>query len=411
MTTTYTSNLALALQGTGDNNNSWGTALNANVFTFIDQVLGTKLSLSVAGSSNVTLSTAQSQNLYFNFTGALTGNINVIFPASAGRIIAVNNATSGSFTLSVIPSGGTALLIPQGTSMIVLMDGATNTALNVGNIPVNYEVSLASATTTDLGSVGSNLVSVTGTTTITALGSSALATNAIYFVRFTGILTLTHNGTSLILPGAASITTAAGDTAIFKYEGSGNWRCLNYVVSANGPSTFSPSSTSTLTNKTYDTAGTGNVFKINGTAVSAITGSGSVALATSPTFVTPTLGAAVATTPAALDSSTKVATTAFVNPASSIGSSGYAKLANGLYLQWGSFTTNSSGFTNLTFPIAFPTALFSITASNTGSSNTNSSSPIFNTASATTTTVPCSSVHDLNGSFATSAISWFAIGN
>jgi hypothetical protein len=47
-------------------------------------------------------------------------------------------------------------------------------------------------------------------------------------VRFTGILTLTHNGTSLILPTAANITTAAGDAAIMKYEGSGNWRCINY---------------------------------------------------------------------------------------------------------------------------------------------------------------------------------------
>jgi hypothetical protein len=48
--------------------------------------------------------------------------------------------------------------------------------------------------------------------------------------------------------------------------------------------------TDTLTNKTYDTAGTGNSFKINGTAITAVTGSGSVVLATSPTLVTPALG-------------------------------------------------------------------------------------------------------------------------
>jgi hypothetical protein len=53
--------------------------------------------------------------------------------------------------------------------------------------------------------------------------------------------------------------------------------------------------TDTLTNKTYDTAGTGNVFKINGTTVNAVTGTGSVVLATSPTLVTPTLGVATAT--------------------------------------------------------------------------------------------------------------------
>lgn len=59
---------------------------------------------------------------------------------------------------------------------------------------------------------------------------------------------------------------------------------------------FFAAATNTLTNKTYDTAGTGNVLKINGTTVSAVTGTGSVVLATSPTLVTPTLGAATITT-------------------------------------------------------------------------------------------------------------------
>lgn len=54
--------------------------------------------------------------------------------------------------------------------------------------------------------------------------------------------------------------------------------------------------TDALTNKTFNTAATGNVFQINGTGISAVTGSGSAVLATSPTLVTPTLGAASATT-------------------------------------------------------------------------------------------------------------------
>lgn len=49
------------------------------------------------------------------------------------------------------------------------------------------------------------------------------------------------------------------------------------------------SSTNTLTNKTFDTAGTGNSFKINGTAVSAVSGTGSAVLATSPTLTSPTI--------------------------------------------------------------------------------------------------------------------------
>lgn len=55
------------------------------------------------------------------------------------------------------------------------------------------------------------------------------------------------------------------------------------------------SSTNTLTNKTYDTAGTGNLFSINGVAATANTGTGAVARAAAPTFTTPVLGVASAT--------------------------------------------------------------------------------------------------------------------
>lgn len=86
---------------------------------------------------------------------------------------------------------------------------------------------IASATTCDLGSKDSQSLSVTGTTTITGLGTVSEGIRKKVF--FAGALTLTHNATSLILPGGASITTAAGDTAEFESEGSGNWRCLWYT--------------------------------------------------------------------------------------------------------------------------------------------------------------------------------------
>lgn len=54
--------------------------------------------------------------------------------------------------------------------------------------------------------------------------------------------------------------------------------------------------TDVLMNKTFDTAGTGNIFKINGTGISAISGTGAVVLVTSPTLITPILGVAAATT-------------------------------------------------------------------------------------------------------------------
>jgi uncharacterized cupin superfamily protein len=86
---------------------------------------------------------------------------------------------------------------------------------------------IASAATTDLGAVEGLLHDVTGTTSITSFGT--VSAGIWKAVKFEGALTLTHNATSLILPGAANITTANGDVAIMMSEGSGNWRCLAYM--------------------------------------------------------------------------------------------------------------------------------------------------------------------------------------
>jgi hypothetical protein len=88
--------------------------------------------------------------------------------------------------------------------------------------------SVASASTVDLGAINSRNALITGTTTITSFGNTGGEGRA-YRVRFGGALTLTHNAPSLILPTAANIVTAAGDTAEFvKESGTGNWRCTDY---------------------------------------------------------------------------------------------------------------------------------------------------------------------------------------
>lgn len=87
---------------------------------------------------------------------------------------------------------------------------------------------IASNTTTDLGTVKNSVLSISGTTTITGLGTTALP-GATYYVNFTGILTLTHDATKLILPnGGLNITTAAGDSMVATALGSGNWRVVAY---------------------------------------------------------------------------------------------------------------------------------------------------------------------------------------
>lgn len=96
-------------------------------------------------------------------------------------------------------------------------------AVGGGTIPT-----LASATTTDLGSVPQPVKNISGTTSITSFGSSAQP-GTRHTMIFQGALTITYNAASLILPGAGNITTANGDLAEAIYLGSGNWRVVNYT--------------------------------------------------------------------------------------------------------------------------------------------------------------------------------------
>lgn len=100
------------------------------------------------------------------------------------------------------------------------------------------EATLASATTTDLGTASSSLIDITGTTTITGFGSSASLSAPLFFLRFSGSLTLTYDATKLILPWQTNIITAAGDTCVAQYLGSGNWKVLSYNPISGLPTGF-----------------------------------------------------------------------------------------------------------------------------------------------------------------------------
>lgn len=94
-------------------------------------------------------------------------------------------------------------------------------------IPLNLaaEITVASLTP-NIGAAASNNIQITGTTTIAAFDT--VAAGITRSVRFAAALTLTYNGTSLILPGGKDIVTVANDRAEFLSLGSGNWICLSY---------------------------------------------------------------------------------------------------------------------------------------------------------------------------------------
>jgi hypothetical protein len=116
----------------------------------------------------------------------------------------------------------------QCTDRLLLSGGTMTGSLNEAPI-----VTLASAATVNINAAAANTISVTGTTTITSLGVGA--SGAKNRLIFTGALTLTHNATSLILPGGANITTAAGDAMDVVCVSTNNWRCVNYTPADGQP--------------------------------------------------------------------------------------------------------------------------------------------------------------------------------
>jgi len=97
---------------------------------------------------------------------------------------------------------------------------------------------IASASTLSLPAGGGGVFNVTGTTGVTGI-SSAQGGRCVK-LRFAGALTITHHSTSMVLPGAANITTVAGDVAEFINDAAAdaagsNWRCFNYQRASGSP--------------------------------------------------------------------------------------------------------------------------------------------------------------------------------
>jgi hypothetical protein len=90
-----------------------GQAVNS-VFDFI--------TINVAGTGNYVLAGAELNRIAYEFTGILTGNRNIIVPASVQQYWC-DNQTSGAFTLTVKTLAGTGEVVLPGQRRILYCDG------------------------------------------------------------------------------------------------------------------------------------------------------------------------------------------------------------------------------------------------------------------------------------------------
>lgn len=161
-----------------------------------------------------------------------TGNLDI-------AVGGMTNPMTTAGDLIVGGAGGVPARLPAGTNahVLTMVAGApvwgppSSAAFTGGTLTSALNeappVTLASGGTVPIGAASANSITISGTTTVTAFDT--IAAGAVRHLVFTGVLTLTHNATSLILPTAANISTASGDAATFESLGGGNWRCTSYM--------------------------------------------------------------------------------------------------------------------------------------------------------------------------------------
>ena len=99
--------------GTNPGDEHWSVPVNNNA-VFLDQILGQTNTISLSSTATVTLANTDTQYMRLLFTGTISTNINIVFPAITGSWI-IDNQTTGSFTVTLTSvSGGNTVLAPQG---------------------------------------------------------------------------------------------------------------------------------------------------------------------------------------------------------------------------------------------------------------------------------------------------------
>jgi hypothetical protein len=124
-----------------DGFNSFGYGQSASFFYTI-------LSKVVTGlGATITLTSAEAANIIQEYTGVLSTNVSVIFPATV-QIYTVTNLTTGAYTMTFRTAavGGATVVIPQNQSLILVCDGTNVYNANSATISTLPSLTLGSGT-------------------------------------------------------------------------------------------------------------------------------------------------------------------------------------------------------------------------------------------------------------------------
>lgn len=179
---TYSTNLALTLIGTGEQAGTWGDTTNTNLGTLLEQAISGYVTQAVSTGTDTTItipngSTGVARNMYIELTGTGGTNTNLIVPANKKLYYIYNNTSSGQVTVKVsgqtgvsIPNGKKYSLVSNGSDIVAAINdlaGGVTSATNAANlVTTNFTVQES----------GGKLVFKYGATTIASLDSAGLLT-------------------------------------------------------------------------------------------------------------------------------------------------------------------------------------------------------------------------------------------
>ena len=177
---------------------------------------------SVSGTNTVTATGPLSMSAYAtgqNFTMKAAGANTTAVTLNINTIGALAITKNGTIALESgdIKSGAVYNLVHDGSGFQIVGGGDIVQMAKGGDI--------TSASTIVIKG-GANYFDVAGTN---AVSTMTVPVNRNFFLHFNAALQLTHNATSLDLPGGANITTATGDVAEFFSRAANQVQCVSYT--------------------------------------------------------------------------------------------------------------------------------------------------------------------------------------
>jgi len=149
MPTSYTPILKLALPANGELSGTWGTVVNDNITSMIEEAIAGRASVSSWSANAATITTANGTTsagraMMLDLSGTLTAAGTLTVP-TANKMFIVKNGTTGGFAVTVKMTAGSGVSIPNGTTMIVYADG-TNVIRAAGDVDLNSTQTLTNKT-------------------------------------------------------------------------------------------------------------------------------------------------------------------------------------------------------------------------------------------------------------------------